>query len=112
MTGMARLRAISICAAALTALLACAGGAWAAGSGGGSLGGSAASSASHGSHHSSRGARGSSKSTGGTALIPENAPRGLDRTQSSSPFSRDLKDGNRGNDVEQLQIWLNFIGYK
>ena len=100
---MARLRSASILTGVAAAALACAGPAWAAGSGGTSTGSSASNSG---------GAAPTLTLSGGTALVLQHSPRGMQRTHIKAVFSRILRQGDTGSDVKQLQTWLNYLGYR
>ena len=50
--------------------------------------------------------------SGGPALVPRHSPRGIERAHVAAASSRTLQFGDRGNDVKQLQTWLNYLGYK
>lgn len=57
-------------------------------------------------------AGGGSSSSGGAAIAPPQSPHGYDRdARAYSGFSRDLKYGDRGQDVKTLQNWLDEVGY-
>ncbi|MFL5823814.1 MAG: peptidoglycan-binding protein [Solirubrobacteraceae bacterium] len=99
---MARLRLARILLATSVAMLAPAA-AWAS-SGGASPG-------SGGGHQGPTGGAGLGVS-GGPALVPRHSPRSLERAHVARAFNRILRKGQRGNDVKQLQSWLNYLGYR
>lgn len=52
-------------------------------------------------------------STGGAALVAPKTPHGIVRAgNSGSVFTRTLRKGNSGADVQTLQTWLGDVGYK
>lgn len=95
---MARLRMASILSTVTVASLALTGSAWAAGSGGVSP--------------ALRAGRTALAVTGGSALVLQHSPRGIQRTRVKSVFGRILRRGDQGSDVKQLQTWLSYLGYK
>ncbi len=53
-----------------------------------------------------------SGTSGGAALVPQQAPRGsVHKATASAVFSRALGPGNSGSDVSTLQRWLQGVGY-
>jgi len=57
-------------------------------------------------------AGGALASSGGAGLVGPQQPRGKVTPKSSSQvFTRILREGDHGNDVKTLKVWLNDVGY-